>query len=282
MNNKLRVAAILGFLTQLPVALAQETVASQIQVSIGVKGWNSSWLSYLPSVYTGFTPAGTPGLADSIDAVEGTRETDVLPAIGIRYKDFLLSGSYARYTGDFQALHSSVIDPSGQNILTTRTDHLSRKESDLAVGYYITPNIALSLGYKYATEDRATRLGISGTSSLTLTSTVRGILAGAAASFPIQGGLRFYGHFGYGPAKVKTEFAGPTMARIDANGRYLISEIGLNYSLPFSNALVKGVSAGLGYRSQSFRTRSEGPAYRDRRDFRDVKDGIVLSLNMSL
>jgi opacity protein-like surface antigen len=282
MNKQLCVVAILGLLTQLPVALAQEGAASQTQVTIGARVWHSSWLSYLPSVYTGFTPGGAPGLVDSIDAVEGSTKTDVLPAIGVRYKDYLLSGSYARYTGDFEALHSSVISPGGQNIVTSRTDHISRKESDLAVGYYLTPNIALSLGYKYATEERATRFGIIGTSSPFLTNTVRGILVGAGASFPIQGGLRFYGNFGYGPARVKTEFADPTMARIDSNGRYLISEIGLNYALPFSTALMKGVSAGLGYRSQSFRTRGVGPAYRDRRDFRDVKDGVVLSLNISI
>jgi hypothetical protein len=282
LNNKIRVAAILGCLAQSPLALAQDTDASPTQVSVGLKVWHSSWLSYLAGAYTGISPAGTPGLADSIDAVEGSQETDVLPTIGVRYKDYLVSGSFARFSGDFNSLHSSVICPCGQNVLTSRTDHISRKESDLAVGYFITPNVILSLGYKYATEDRHTVLGIAGLSMPSVTNTVRGVLAGAAASFPIQGRWRFYGNFGYGPGKVTTEFSDPAVAPIHAHGRYLISEIGLNYSLPISNALMKGVNAGLGYRSQSFKTRSEGPAYRDRRDFRDVKDGVVLSLNVAI
>ncbi|MET0855684.1 MAG: hypothetical protein ABWY27_02940 [Telluria sp.] len=280
MNNKMRAIIILGCLGQVPMALAQDSVASQTQVSIGVKVWQSSWLSYLPGVYTGVTPAGTPGLADIVDAIEGSREIDVLPTIGVRYRDYLVSASFARFSGDFQALHSSTVCPCGQNILTSRVDHISRKESDLALGYFVTPNVAVSVGYKHATEERTTQLGITGTTNPALSNRVRGVLLGAAASFAIEGRWRFYGNLGYGPGKVRTEFADPTIARIDANGRYLISEIGINYSLPFTNALMKGTIAGLGYRSQSFRTKSEGPAFRDRRDFRDVKDGVVLSFNV--
>lgn len=280
MNNKMRALGILGCLGQLPLALAQDNAASQTQVSFGVKVWQSSWLSYLPGIYTGVTPAGTPGLADIVDAIEGSREIDVLPTIGVRYRDYLVSGSFARYSGDFQALHSSTVCPCGHNILTSRVDHISRKESDLALGYFVTPTIAVSLGYKYATEQRSTQLGISSSANPALTNRVRGILIGAAANFAIQGRWRFYGNFGYGPGKVRTEFADPGLGTINASGRYLISEIGINYSLPFANGFMKGTVAGLGYRSQSFRTKSQGPAYRDRRDFRDVKDGIVLSLNV--
>lgn len=282
MNNKMRAAVVFACLGQASLALAEDSVASQTQVSIGAKVWHSSWLSYLPTVYAGVSPDGTRGLADSIDAVEGTRETDILPTIGVRYKDYLLSASVARYTGDFEALHTAVICPCGQNLLTSRVDHFSRKESELVLGYFVTPNVALSVGYKAATEDRVTRLGIPGSAPSSVTNRVRGILVGAAASFAIEGRWRFYGNFGYGPAKVKTDFSDPAFARINADGRYVISEIGINYSLPFSTTLMKGAVAGLGYRSQSFRTRSESPGYGDRRDFRDVKDGIVLSLNVIL
>jgi hypothetical protein len=38
----------------------------------------------------------------------------------------------------------------------------------------------------------------------------------------------------------------------------------------------------MGYRSQTLKTRGESPAYRDRRDYRDVKVGFVVALNIAI
>jgi hypothetical protein len=278
----LALIVISGALAQSPAAFAADPEESRPQVSIGMKVWNSSWSTFLPGVYTGITPAGAPALADSIDAVEGDRKTSVFPVLGVRKGNTLLSASYAKYATDLRTLHSSVVAPNGMNVITSRSDHLSRKESDLTAGYFVTPNIALTAGFKYATEIRDTTLGLTGVSTPFLDNTVKGLLFGALANFSVQGNLRFYSQLGYGFAKVRTEFADPTLAPLDSNGRYLISEIGLNYALAVTDVFIKGANAGLGYRSQIVKTHGSGPAYRDRRDFRDTKDGIVFSLNVAI
>lgn len=265
-----------------PMPAAADDGAERPQISLGVKVWNSSWFSYLPGVYSGISPLGVPSVADSVDAVEGARKTTTLPVVGIRAGKFLLSASHARYESDFTAVHTSVLAPTGQNILTPRTDHLSRKESDLTAGYSVTPNIALTIGYKHASEERDTRLGITpGASSRSLEAKVKGVVLGVTANFPVRGSLGFYGLAGYGPARLETTVPGQSAA-ITSNGRYLISEIGLTYSLMITDAFVKGANVGLGYRSQTVKTDGVGPGFLDQRDYRDVKDGVTLSLTVAL
>lgn len=271
-----------GVLAQSPAFAADSEEDAKPQLSIGIKVWNSSWFTYLPGLYTGITPTGTPALADSIDAVEGDRKTSIFPVLAVRKGSIFLSASLAKYSTDLRSAHSSVIAPNGMNVITSRSDHLARKESDLTTGYFITPNIALTAGVKYATEVRDTTLGITGVSTPFLDNTVKGAIVGALANFPVQGNLRLYSQLGYGFAKVHTQFADHTLAPIDSNGRYMIGEIGLNYSLAVSDVFVKGANAGLGYRSQIATTHGSAPAYRDRRDFRDTKDGIVFSLSVAI
>ncbi|PIL42207.1 hypothetical protein CR105_25385 [Massilia eurypsychrophila] len=247
-----------------------------------MKVWNSSWFSYLPGYYAGISPLGVPSVADSVDAIEGARKTTTLPVVGIRSGNFLLSASHARYESDFRSAHSSVLSPTGQNILTSRSDHLSRKESDLTAGYSLTPNIALTVGYKHASEERDTSLGITGTATTrSFEAKVKGLVFGVTANFPVRGGLGFYGLAGYGPARLETLLPGQNAA-ITSNGRYLISEIGLTYSLVITDAFVKGANVGLGYRSQTVKTDGVGPGFLDQRDYRDVKDGVTLSLTVAL
>lgn len=263
-------------------ASAADDESLRPQISLGVKVWNSSWFSYLPGVYGGISPQGVPSVADSIDAVEGARKTTTLPIVGIRSGKFLLSASHARYASDFYSVHSSVLSPTGQNILTPRTDHLARTESDITAGYSATPNIALTIGYKHASEERDTNLAITGAaSSRSLDAKVNGLVFGATANFPISGNLGFYGLAGYGPARVETRV--PTSPdAIKSSGRYLISEIGLTYSLMVTDTFVKGMNVGLGYRSQTVKTSGVGPGFLDARDYRDVKDGVTLSLTVAL
>jgi hypothetical protein len=192
-----------------------EEASARPQVSVGLKVWNSSWFSYLPGTYAGLSPQGVPGIADAVDAVEGSRKTTTLPVIGIRSGKFFVSGSHAQYDGDFFAPHSSVIGPNGQNV--SRTDHLARKESDVTAGYSLTPNIAVTVGYKYATETRDTSLGISGGASRSLDARVKGLILGVVANFPIQGALSFYGLGGYGPSRVETTVPNVASA-INSNG----------------------------------------------------------------
>jgi hypothetical protein len=75
------------------------------------------------------------------------------------------------------------------------------------------------------------------------------------------------------------------MARIDANGRYLISEIGLNYSLPFSNALMNGASAAARIppmrRSAAPTLRPSGPVRDSHRCLQAIPSQFVLRARLS-
>jgi len=259
---------------------AQEAAPAPV-FTIGAKVWNASWLSYLPAAYAGFGANGQPALGDVVNATEGSRSTSVLPLVGVRYGKFIASGSYGRFTSDFNLLNSPVATPSG-TLLTSRSDHFVRKESDLTLGYFVLPQVALTLGYKHAKERRDSRTGLSPQRAPLSDTRANGVLLGAVASFPIQGALNFYAQGGYGPARLKTRSLDNSFAQIDAHGRYLIGEFGLNYPFLIDKAGLRAASAAIGYRSQTVKTRSSGIIYREDRDLRDVRDGLVLSLNLIL
>jgi hypothetical protein len=273
---------ILGYLAQWPAAFAADTDESRPLISIAVKVWNSSWLSYLPGAYTAITPTGAPALADSIDLVEGDRKTTTFPQLAVRKGNYYISASYAQYATDFRTPYSAFIGPNGLNVATSRSDHFSRKESDLTAGYFIHPNIALTAGFKYATETRDITLGIAGVSAPSGENIAKALIFGALVNLPIEGNLRAYSQLGYGPARVSTAFSNNSISGFKSSGRYLISEIGLNYSLSITDVFIKGANAGLGYRSQTVKTHSKPPAFLSQRDLRDVKDGIVFTLTVAI
>lgn len=285
MNTTIKCAVSLvvwGCLAQSPAASAADSDESSPRVSLAVKVWNSSWFSFLPSAYSAITPGGSPTRADSIDAVEGERKTTTFPQIAVSKGKVFISGSYAQFTSDFRVPYSSVIGPNGMNVATSRSDHFSRKESDIAAGYSITPNIALTAAIKYATEKRDTTLGLAGATFPSTENTVKGLILGGLASMPIRGNLLAYTQFGYGFGRLTSTFSDNSIPSFQSNGRYLISEVGLNYSLAVSDVFIKGANAGLGYRSQTFKTHGKSPAFLTPRDLRDVRDGLVFTLTVAI
>jgi hypothetical protein len=222
-----------------------------------------------------------PPLADVINAAEGSRSTSVMPQLSARYDKYLVSFSHGRYTSDFSVLNSPLPTPTG-TIATTRTDHFVRRESDIVFGYYVLPQIALSIGYKHATESRDTRLGTDAQARPFVDNTARAVLVGAVGAFPLQGQLSAYVQAAYGPARLKTRSVDASATQIDTNGRYLIGEIGLSY--PFWRDRNGNSSAvvSVGYRTQTVKTYSYGSLYHEPRDLRDVRDGLVLTLNLVL
>ena len=278
-EKNIMLAVLLVCCAQAPLAQAADE-SSKAQFTLGVKLWNSSWSTYNPGIYTGVTAGGQPGLADSIDAVEGERKTDAIPVLAVRKGNYVVSFTQARYASNFHSPHSSVIGPDGSNILTSRTDHLQRKETDLTAAYFVIPNLALSAGLKYAAEERDTATAISAPSRL-LNAKGKAIIFGALASFPVKDGMSVYGQLGAGPTRLTTTLADGSGADT-STGRYLSSELGISYALRMADPFVKGLYLGLGYRSQTITTPGISPGYGDSRKFRDVKDGVVFSLTAAL
>lgn len=282
MKIKNAVIALPVFLGLLGCSAAQaQTASPTARFTIGAKAWHAEWLSYMPSVYSGINPDGSPALADSVNAVEGTSRTSILPQLGVSYGKFFASVNHGEFKSDFRVNASSVLTPAGQNLITSRTDHFKRRESDITIGYAVTPEIGLAIGYKDATETRETSLGIAPGRVPFVETKAKGVILGAVGSFAVHDKLRLYVQAGYGPARLKLRFADPAMASSKTDGSYVIGEIGLSYPI-FSNANGAGLNAALGYRTQTVKTDGYADTAQQSRDLRDVREGLVLALNFVL
>ena len=262
-------------------AAQAQTSPPTTQFTIGAKVWHASWLSYLPATYSGISPSGQPVIGDSVNAVEGKKQTNVLPQVALRHGRYFASASHGRFSSDFNALTSPLITPAGQTLITSRSDHLKRRESDLNLGYAVTPEVGLAIGYKDATETRDVSLGIAPGRTPLLKTRVRGMLLGAVGSFAVYDKLRLYAQAGYGPARLKADFLDRGMT-LKTRGRYIIGEFGLSYPVFSSTNGLGGATAAIGYRTQTVKTDSYDNVFRESRDLRDVRDGVVLSLNFTM
>lgn len=279
------IVATFAGLVQATVAYAQETGESRPSYTLGLRVWNAAWSAGMPTVYTGATPGGQPALTESLDDIHGSRRTEAFPSIAVRKDKFVVSASYAKFSTDFHTPWSSAPGPGGVNVITPRTDHLERKESDLTAGYFVTDNVAVSVGYKYAKEDRTSTLGLSSGRQPLVDNIGRALLLGASAAFPIKGKLFFTGQIAYGPGRIKTEFADNTISDVTNTARYLISEIGVSYglgTLGLKTSYFRGASIGLAYRTQQVRTKTNGISQQGGRTFRNDRDGVIATLNFTI
>lgn len=276
------IVATFAGLIQCTVACAQEASESRASYTLGLRVWNAAWSAGMPTGYAGVTPGGAPAATESLDDIHGDRRTEAFPSIAVRKDKFVVSASYAKFSTDFHAPFSSAPGPGGVNIVTPRTDHLERKESDLTAGYFVTPNVAVSLGYKYAKESRTSTLGLLTGRQPLVDNIARVLLVGASAAFPIQGNLFFTGQIAYGPGRIKSQFYNNLAPDVTNTGRYLISEIGVSYGLGIRNTYIRGASIGLGYRTQQVRTKTEGALQQGGRTFRNDRDGVIATLNFTI
>lgn len=98
--------------------------SSDVKVSIGLKAWNNTWeTSY------GIFNGGDLGAGEY--AYTAGQQAALIPTLGIRYKDYLLSASYLP--------NKSYSFP---------TKDVDREEYDVNFGYFLLPGVAVSLGYK--------------------------------------------------------------------------------------------------------------------------------------
>ena len=256
---------------------AQEA-APTTQYSVGFKAWSASWSSYLPATVAGANASGQPVTATSIDSVDGDRRTNFIPLVAVRRGNYFVSGSYGKYDADFHVGASTVAVAPATTLITSRTDHFMRKESDLTAGYFITPEVALTLGFKYAKEYRDISLGIAPQSTPLLDDKVTGFLAGFVGSFPIMGALRLYSQAAYGPARYKSTFADPATPSVSGNASYFIAEFGVTYPLYPAHDRFPALNGALGYRTQTVKSTSNDASFNESRKLRDVRDGLVLSV----
>lgn len=219
-----------SWLTWLPglllLAMAASSHAQDLQGTVGLKTWFTSWTSWglAQNPYNGQS-------YQTVSPLNSDTEASFIPQVSLRYGRWLLSTSYMTST------HFTLSSAQPAGPLQSLGEN--RREVDANVGYFVMPGLAVTAGYKQLDQS------IGGG-----TLTWGGPTLGLAGTVPIGSyGLAAYGSFGFGwlhltvPPNL-TDAAGDS----GFNASYLLAELGLAYS--FGGRF----TVTLGYRSQTVRT----------------------------
>jgi hypothetical protein len=229
--------------------------------TVGYKAWFNTW--NLP-----LTPSGEQEFV--MDISSGT-ETSHIPVVSLRYKNFFVSGSYFPKT-DYNFSKVKMVNvANSSNELTSFEYSAERSEWDITTGYYVSQNIAITLGYKNIRRDYSlTEISKEGQNFFEVKNEGKGLTLGLTSSVSLGRGFGLYENFAYG-----------RLGR-DWNGShstpYYLGEMGLVYSLRFKNPTINAASFYAGYRFQRIDFEDiivDGQTGRDR------TDGFVFGVNLS-
>lgn len=230
------------------VAAEQSTpVGKDVTLAIGMKFWFNTWQSAQGSY--------GPQQGTNVQSYVSDANTAFIPSISLKIKDFFISTSYLgapEYT--FPTYTDTIVLGSAPTFTAYTLQHettATRIESDTNIGWYVTPNLALTLGYKVVTLEITDKRSGAGLLSRTQIdkATYAGPTIGFIGSVPIGEGFGLYGNLALG--KMDMEYEGGTTTY---DAEYVSTEIGVGYkeqSMPLSFTL--------GYRFQSIE--QELPSY---------------------
>ena len=213
---------------------------ADVRGTIGVRFWRTDWSTW----YTVYPL--------EVSYAHAQLETTVTPVASIRYKDFLVSGSYL--------LEHGFRFPGN-------TTEAKRKEYDVNLGYFVFPGMAVTLGWKNLTY---TNEGLNHYKWVT-----KGLTAGVSGSAPIAPMVSLYGNVAYGRPKINDRdryFAG------DTRGKYLLTELGLAFPLGQMNSALGGLVVTTGYRYQRVGGMAKGSPY----EVFEYTQGPVLGITYSM
>jgi hypothetical protein len=237
--NKIRQGVIVAAVAAFSLTNAS-AADSDFTVTVGLKAWNNNWSSWNP-VFENTSPPNA--IVQNFEQ----NATSLIPSLSVRYKDFLLGGSYF-------AKRSYSFGTQGGNF-----GDVPRLEYDLSAGYYVLPTLAIIGGYKRVEQEFA-----NGTYKFS------GPIVGISASAPLTGGFSLYGTAALGPMDLKE----PNGVKRDAD--YRLGEVGLAYAFDAGGAGMKAVIGTIGYRSQAIITKLGGS--RDGMKGRDTTEGLTIGI----
>lgn len=240
-------------------------------IAIGLKAWANEW--DLPVVWH---PSGLTGeRSTSVLQFNSDLEIGYMPSFIARYRNFFIGGSFlpsTDYTFQEHNIHgTTLITPGdvsiGEMVINVKGE---RQEWDINMGYLLTPNLAVSLGYKtidreYEYQGTFTNYigefaNIPIPSNLKESYTTNAPIVGLAGSFPVGMNFNFYGNLAYG------------LLGGDMDGNYYLAELGVDYSLPLEG-FVTAVSLSAGYRFQRLDVESDWGV-----DMSDTTSGLTLGV----
>lgn len=232
--KKLERILLAGVLAALPLT---HTMAADgdFSATVGLKVWNNNWSSWTGNIDLFGDPL--------IQNIESSTENALIPSFSMRYRDFMVGGSYMTKTDyDF-----------GENF-----GEVERKEYDIIGGYYVLPTLAIIAGYKKVEQEFA-----NGNFKYS------GPIVGLSASAPLTGGFSLYGTAASSIGNFKGQF--PSGRKEDSS--YRLGEVGVAYAFDVGASLgVKALIATFGYRSQAIVTKNIFPGMKGR----DTTEGFAL------
>jgi hypothetical protein len=212
--SKLRQGLLIAAAAALPMSGAM-AADGDFSATVGLKAWVNSW-----STWNGFFGYDS-GLNEvsHVYNVETSNTTAWIPSVSVRYKDFMVGGSYfAKRSYDLGAGFRDV----------------KREEFDLIGGYYVLPTLAVIAGYKEVNQWFANgKYKYSGP------------IVGFSASAPLTSGFSLYGTAAVGLGSLDAKR--PSGSTTDAD--YRLGEVGLAYAFNVGGG-VKSLIGTVGYRSQ--------------------------------
>jgi hypothetical protein len=239
--SKIRQCVMVAAMAALPLSNAM-AADGDFSATVGLKAWVNNW-----STWNGFV-----GMDNSFNDVahvynvESSNTTSWIPSVSVRYKDFMVGGSYF-------AKRSYDIGPGFRDV--------KREEFDLIGGYYILPTLAIIGGYKEVDQWFANgKYKYSGP------------IVGFSASAPLTSGFSLYGTAAVGLGSMDAKR--PSGTTTDAD--YRLGEVGLAYAFNVGGG-VKSLIGTFGYRSQVIVTDMSGSALSGLKG-RDTTEGFTLGL----
>ena len=169
-------------------ALASESESKNLSVTVGLKLWVNEWQTW-----------GGYGVS---------RKTTANPSVTVKYKNLFVSA------GVMPKSNYSVpyVDVFGN----PQTTNVPRSEYDLSVGYYVLPQLAVTLGYKQTKQ-------VWGATDYVWKIPAIGV---SAASAIMDTKMFMYGNAAFGSAQISV-----TGVSGLSGGLYTTSELGLGYSI---------------------------------------------------
>ena len=233
-SKRILVAALAAL--PMTVAFADE---GDFSATVGLKAWVNNW-----STWNGFSGYDQDlNDVNHVYNVESSDTTAWIPSVSVRYKDFMVGGSY--------------FVKRGYDIGEGFRD-VKREEFDIIGGYYVLPTLAIIAGYKEVDQWFANgKYKYSGP------------IIGFSASAPLTSGFSLYGTAAFGPMDAKR----PSGATTDAD--YRLGEVGLAYAFNVGGG-VKSLIGTIGYRSQVIVTEMSGVLSGEKG--RDTTEGMTLGI----
>ena len=231
---------------------------SDVKVSIGLKAWNNTWES------------GTPLHDGGMGSFTAGEQLSLVPSIGIRWKDFLVSASYFNKTSySFTDYRDKVTFDNGtfSEIISTKAD---RDEYDINIGYFVLPGVAVSLGYKEVKQKyHIIFTGDAGPFDVgTQTTTLSTPTLGIQASSKI-GDTPFF-MYGSGAMSIGDSLKAEFENGSSVTGWYSAAELGLGYAFP------SGIVFTLGVKSQFMDVKMDTSGLTQRA--RDITSGLIAGI----